>query len=136
MSEQATVAPKRTIWIDILTLVAVLAGVAAVFDTLRYLGLLPIGEAWGLKFYDRSWLAALLAGLVAVIWFMTAWQLWHLDPRGWIFVVVVAVLNLILLGLSAIGGSTWQAALPGIILSSVVILLSLLTSTREAFGQA
>ncbi len=132
---EATAVPKRTIWIDILTLVAVLAGVAAVIDTFRFLGWLPIADLWGLEFYDRSWLGAMMSGLVAFIWFMTASQLWNLDPRGWIFVVVIAILNLILLGLSAIGGSTWQSVMPGVVLSSVVILLGLLTSTREAFGQ-
>lgn len=134
MSE-VVAAPKRTIWIDLLTLLAVLAGVAAVLDTLRFLGILPIPAIWGLEFYDRNWLGALLSGLVAVIWFMTAAQLWNLDPRGWIFVVVVAIVNLVLLGLSALGGSTWQAVMPEVILSGLVILLGLLTSTREAFGQ-
>lgn len=134
MSE-ATVGPKRTIWIDLLTLLAILAGVAAIFDTLRMLGLLPIGTLWELKFYDRSWLGALLSGLMVAIWFMTAWQLWNLDPRGWFFIVFVAILYLVFLGLAALGGSTWQSVLPGVIVSSVVILLSLLTSTRGAFGQ-
>lgn len=129
------VGPKRTIWIDLLTLLAVLAGVAAVFDTLRFLGILPIAGVWGLSFYDRSWLGALLSGLVAVIWFTTASQLWNLDPRGSIFVVVVAILNVILLALSALGGSTWQAVTGGLVLNGLVILLSLLTSTREAFAQ-
>ncbi|MEZ4518088.1 MAG: hypothetical protein R3C44_15135 [Chloroflexota bacterium] len=133
---EATTGPKRTIWIDLLTLLAVLAGVGAVLDTLRFLGILPLAEVWGLNFYDQNWLGALLAGIVAVIWFMTAYQLWNLDARGWIFVVIIAILNLILLGISAIGGSTWQAVLPGVILSAIVIFLSLLTSTREAFGQA
>jgi hypothetical protein len=135
MMTDVAVGPKRTIWIDLLTLLAVLAGVAAVFDTLRFLGILPIAGVWGLSFYDRSWLGALLSGLVAVIWFTTASQLWNLDPRGWIFVVVVAILNVILLALSALGGSTWQAVTGGLVLNGLVILLSLLTSTREAFAQ-
>lgn len=134
MSEVSS-GPKRTIWIDFLTLLTVLAGIGAAFDVLRFLGLLPVGEVWGLTFYDRNWLGALLSGLVAFIWFMTASQLWNLDPRGWIFVVVIAILELILLGLSTLGGTTWQAVLPEVILCGVVILLSMLTSTREAFGR-
>lgn len=132
---EVTSGPKRTIWIDILTLLTILAGAAAVFDVLRFLGLLPIGEIWQLRFYDRNWFGALLAGLVALIWFSTASQLWNLDPRGWIFVVVIAILELVFLGLSALGGSSWQAVLPGIILCGLVILMSMLTSTREAFGR-
>jgi hypothetical protein len=135
MMTDVAVGPKRTIWIDLLTLLAVLAGVAAVFDTLRFLGVLPIAGVWGLEFYDRSWLGALLSGLVAVIWFTTASQLWHLDPRGWIFVVVVAILNVILLALSALGGSTWQAVTGSLVLNGLVIFLALMTSTREAFAQ-
>ena len=41
---QAAVQPERTIWTDLLTLLAILAGVLALLDSLRYLGLLPIAE--------------------------------------------------------------------------------------------
>ena len=135
MSE-STGGPERTIWTDLLTLLAILAGVTAIIDTLRYLGILPIAEVWNLQFYEQMWLGALMSGLIAVIWFTVAAQLWKLDQRGWIFVVIVATLNLVLLGLSAIGGSTWQSVMPGVVMSAVVILLSLLTSTREAFGRS
>lgn len=132
---EAAVDSKRTIWIDLLTLLAVLAGVAAVLDTLRFLGILPVPDTWALQLYDRSWLGALMSGLVALIWFTTASQLWNLDARGWIFVVVIAIVNLVLLGVSWLGGSSWQSIMPGVAISGVIILLGLLTSTREAFDQ-
>lgn len=124
----------RTLGTNLLMLLALLAGAAAVVDVLRFLGLLPIADMWGLSLYDRNWLGALLSGLVALIWFMTAVQIWHLDPRGWLFVVIIAIVELVFLGLSAIGGSTWQAVLPGVVLCGLVILVSMLTSTRVAFG--
>lgn len=133
MSEQ-TVARERNIWVDILTLLAIFAGVVNVFDVFRFLGLLPVGELWGLSFYDRSWIGALLAGLVALIWFSVASQLWHLDSRGWFFVVIIAVVNLIFLAMAFFGASTWQSLMPQIILNVAALIMAILPGTRRAFG--
>jgi hypothetical protein len=83
--------------VTILAVLAVVAGVLEVVDVLRYLGLLPTGEIFGLEFYGVNWLGAILSAIVAVIWFSVARQLWNLDPQGWTFIVVIAILNLVLL---------------------------------------
>ena len=79
---------KRTGAIVILTIVSVVAGLVAIFDVLRYLRV--IGTP--LDFFVAAWFGALLSGLVALIWFSTARQIWNGDPRGWLFMVSISVI--------------------------------------------
>ena len=91
---------KRPFAVTLLAIVAVVAGLIAVMDTLRYLGLLPITALGELNFFGTNIFGAILAGIVALIWFSVARQLWNLDAQGWLFVVVIAIFNLILAGRS------------------------------------
>ena len=127
---------KRPLAVTFLAVIAVIAGLVAIFDVLRYLGLFPVAQFGQLQFFGTSIFGAILAGIVAVIWFGVARQLWALDPRGWLFVVVIAVFNLIMLGLAILGNTTFQAVLLPMIVNVVALILGLLPSTKEAFGQA
>jgi len=133
MTPQAPVR-QRTFAITLLAVVAVIAGLLAVWDTLRYLGLSPYTLGNFTFFGNINWLGALFSGIVAVIWFSVASQLWNLNPQGWLFVVVIAVFNLILLGLAWLGASSWDAVAAGIIVSGLALILGLLPSTKAAFG--
>ena len=128
----------RTFAITVLAAIAVLAGLWNVMDTLRYLGLVPIAEVLGypLKLFNVNWLGAILSGIVAVIWFAVAGQLWRLDPRGWIFIVFIAAFDLFFLFLSMLGGTSFQAIAPIVLLCAVALILALLPSTKNAFGRA
>jgi hypothetical protein len=125
---------RRTLLITILAILAVVAGVLAVIDTLRFLGLLPFYTLGELKFFNTSFFGAILSGLVALIWFSTAAQIWRLDPRGWLFIVTIATLNLIFLVMALIGRSTWEAVALGIVVNAVALIIGLLPSTKAAFG--
>lgn len=59
--------------------------------------------------------------------------LWNLDPQGWLFIVVVAVFNLILAGLSIIGDSTWQSMLPALLINGLILIYAMLPGTKGAF---
>lgn len=125
---------RRTLLITVLAILAVVAGVLAVIDTLRFLGLLPFYTLGELKFFNTSFFGAILSGLVALIWFSTAAQIWRLDPRGWLFIVTIATLNLIFLVMALIGRSTWEAVALGIVVNAVALIIGLLPSTKAAFG--
>jgi hypothetical protein len=125
----------RTAAITILAVLAVVAGILNVIDTLRYLGLLPVAEAFGMKFFATNWLGAILAAIVALIWFSVARQLWNLDPRGWMFIVLIACFNMIFLALAVIGSSTVQAVAPAFVISAAALILALLPGTKNAFGR-
>jgi hypothetical protein len=123
---------KRTAAIVILAVIAVVAGIAAVIDTVRYLEWLFSP----LDFLGSPFLGAALSGLVALIWFGAAYRIWNLDPQGWLFLVAIAALYLIFDILSLIAGTPIELLLPSIFMSGLALILGLLPSTKEEFGTA
>jgi len=121
------------------TVLAILAGIAAflaVIHTLQMLHLFPIRGALGVfSFFTFDLLGALLWGLMAAIYIWLVRMLWNLDPQGWLFLVVIAIFNLILAFVSILGRSSFQALLPSILINGVILLYCLLPGTKEAFGQ-
>ena len=119
----------------LLALLAGLAGVLAVIDVLRYLGLIPWFDIGPVDFFGVSIIGAILAGIVAIIWFWVARGLWNLDPQAWLFVVVIAIVYLIFDVVAIIGNSSWQSMLPSIIVSGLALILALIPSTQKAYGR-
>jgi hypothetical protein len=120
------------------TLLAILAGVAAVvaaIHTLQFLHLFPFFLG-SVAFFGFDLLAAVLWGVLTAIWVWVAKMLWELDPQGWMFLVILAFLNLMLDFLALFGPSSWEALLPGIVVNAVILAYCLWPRTREAFGQA
>ena len=132
----ASTQPKRrTPAIIVLAIIAVIAGASAFFDMLRFLDILPTNMD-EMQFFNPgiNWLGTLLAGLLVLIWWSTAAQLWRLDPRGWLFMVLVATLNLIFLVMAWIGTSSFLSISSGLVINIVALVLGLLPSTKAAFG--
>lgn len=131
---------ERTASIWILIVLAVIAGILALLDAARYMGWLPVsittllGE---IKFVlpSANWFGALLSALVGVIWFVVAGWLYNLNPSGWMFMVVMAIFNLILLVLAILGQTTFTAVLVQVLVNALVLILAFLPGTRAAFGQ-
>lgn len=127
---------QRTFWVWILIAVAVFAGISNLLDAARYMGWLPIAALGDLEFALPSafWLGAIMAAIVGLIWFWVAWMLYNLNPQGWLFVVVMAVLTLIIAVLGWIGSGTFQSVLPSLLLGGIGLIIGLLPSTKAAFG--
>jgi hypothetical protein len=121
------------------TILAILAGIAAFFavlHTLQMLHLFPISGPLGVfSFFTFDLLGALLWGLMAAIYIWLVRMLWNLDPQGWLFLVIIAIFNLILALVSILGRSSFQAMLPSILVNGVILIYCLLPGTKEAFGQ-
>lgn len=126
---------NRPFGVTLLAIIAALAGIWAVVDVLRLLGILPLAALGPLTFYSSSIIGAIFAGIVALIWFWAAAKLWQLDPQGWSFVVVIAIVYLIFDVIALIAGTPWQAVSVSVIVSAVALILGLLPSTKAAFGQ-
>ena len=126
---------ERTWAVYILFILAIIAGILAFVDAARYMGWLPIATLGELSFALPSayWLGALLSALVGVIWFVVAKWIWDLNESGRLFVLVIAVVNLIILVLAILGASTFQSVALGVIVNVVALVLALLPSTEEAF---
>jgi len=120
------------------TLLAILAGVAfvvALIHTLQMLHLFPISGPFGeAHFFTFDLLGAFLWGVMAAIYLWVFRMLWNLDPQGWLFVVVIAVFNLIMAVLSIIGASTWQSMLPALLVNGLILIYGLLPGTKAAFS--
>jgi hypothetical protein len=138
MSSSTVTGRSRTIWIWILIVVAVLAGIFNLLDAARFMGWLPIAALGDLQFFAENiyWLGAIMAVVLALIWFWVARNLYNLDPRGWLFVVVIAVINLVFLGLAILGQTTFRAVAGEIVLNAVALIIGMLPSTKAAFGQS
>ena len=121
---------KRTGAMVILAVVAVVAGLVAVVDTVRYLEWLFSP----LSFAGSPLLGAGLSGLVALIWFVAATRIWNGDPQGWLFMVSIAAIYLVLDIISLIAGTPIELLLPSIFLSGLDLILGLLPSTKREFG--
>lgn len=123
------------------TLLAILAGlgaVVAVWHTLQFLHILPINIETALgdvRFFTFDIFGAMLWGIMALIWIWVARGLWNLDPQAWLYVVVLATLNLILALVSIFGASTLQAMLPSLIVNGLVLLYGLSSGVKSAFGR-
>jgi len=121
---------KQTAAIYILAIIAIIAGIMAVIDTLRYLGWLFSP----LSFLGSPLLGAVMAGLVAAIWFWAAVRVWNVDPRGWLFMVSIAAIYLVFDVISLIAGTPIELLLPSILINVLVLIICLLPSTKEEFG--
>jgi hypothetical protein len=137
MSTSSSSSRNRTIVVWIFIIVAVLAGLNALLDAARYMGWLPIAQLGDIKFAlpNANWLGAIMSGIVGVIWFAVAKWLYDLNPQGWLFVVIMAILNLILLFMAIIGQSTFQSVMVGLLLNGLLLILAFLPQTQKAFGR-
>lgn len=121
---------QRTAAITILAILAVVAGIVAIVDALRYLQVLFSP----LSFLGAPFLGAILSGLVAIIWFWAAARIWNVDPQGWLFMVAIAAIYLIFDVIAVIAGTPIELLLPSIFLSALALILGLLPSTKREFG--
>jgi hypothetical protein len=126
---------KRSVGASILAVIAAFAGVLAVLDVLRYLGLLPFSLG-PVNFFGFSFIGAILAGIVAIIWFWAAQKLWNGDEQGWLFMVVLAIFYLILDFVSLLGGTPLSSMWTSIVLNVLVLVIAFLPGTKENFGKS
>lgn len=126
---------KRPFGITLLALLAGAAFVVAVIHTLQMLHLFPIRGPFGeARFFTFDLVGALLWGLMAAIYLWVFRMLWNLNPQGWLYIVVVAVLNLILAVMSLIGASSFQAMLPSLIVNGLILAYAMLPGTKSTFS--
>ncbi|MDD1691914.1 MAG: hypothetical protein LUQ05_01845 [Methanoregula sp.] len=126
-------AKERPIGVTILAFLAILGAVNALIYTLQMLHLLPtyLGP---IAFYQFSLIGAFFWGLLFFIWLAVFRMLWEVQPQGWMFMVLIAVFNLIYGIICVLGGSSWEAMAPIIIISGLILIYCLLPGTKQAFG--
>ena len=123
----------RPIGVTILAFLAILGAINAFLITLQMLHLLPtyLGPV---AFYQFSLIGAFFWGFLAFIWLGVAGALWVVHPQGWLFMVLIATFDLIYGVISVLGGSSWEAMAPIIIISGLILIYCLLPGTKQSFG--
>lgn len=127
---------KRPMAVTILGIVALIAGVLVLLEALLFFGVGLFGLVQ-LRFFTVAWLGGILSLIVALIWLATSRQLFTLDPRGWMFVVVIAIITLVINVITLIGpnanefNSLWWSFIAPVL----ALVLAFLPGTRAAFGQ-
>ena len=81
-------------------------------------------------------IGALLWGILATIYLWLAQMLWNVNSQAWMYLVLLADLNLILACVSILGASSFQALLPAVSVNRIVQIYCLLPGTKASYGIA
>jgi hypothetical protein len=130
---------KRTFWVYVLFVLALVAGLFAVWQTLQFMGFaafnIPfLGTEFKVFLPSPNWFVAIMEGFLAAIWFWAAKMVWNLEPGGWLFMVSIAAINLIFAFLAAVGGGGGSNLGLYAFVNFLALILGLLPSTKKAFG--
>jgi hypothetical protein len=129
-------AKERPVGITILAILAGIAAVLAAVHALQFLGIIPfvIGPTGYRVRYFSFWYA-LMYGLLVWVYIWLTQMLWRVRPEGWMFLVVVTMFYLILDAIMLIGATTWQDVSVSIIVNALILLYCMLPGVRAAFGR-
>ncbi|HEY54418.1 MAG TPA: hypothetical protein G4N94_13290 [Caldilineae bacterium] len=120
------------------TLLAILAGIAAVLAVLHFLqalGIFPymIGP---IAVRGFSLWNAIMWALMIWVWVWVVQMLWSVDPQAWLFLAVITVFNLIFDFVLVMGQAEWSDISLSLLVNVVILAYIMLPGTRKAFGQA
>ena len=127
-------ARKRPFGVTLLAILAIVAFVVAVWRALQALGIAPI-TIGTMQFFvpEASWVNAIMWGLLALIYLWVFRMLWQVNAQGWLFMTVISILNLVVAAIDIIGGTTFDAMLPVIVVNGLILIYCLLPGTKAAF---
>lgn len=126
---------SRPFGVTLLAIFAALAAIVNFVHALQLFHILPIGLFGGeMHFFTFDFWGGLMYAILGLIYLWVTRMLWNLDAQGWLFVVVIAVLNLIMAVLAWFGNSSWQELGLYILINAIVLIYGLLPSTKAAFN--
>jgi hypothetical protein len=130
---------ERPIGVTILAILAGIAAVLAAIHTLQFLGIIPfvVGPSGYKVHYFSFWYALMWAIMVWIyVWLVQA--LWRVEPQAWLFLVIVSIFELILGFISMLGANanSWEDVSASIIISAIILLYCMLPGVKRAFGTA
>ncbi len=126
---------ERPVGVTILAILAGIAAVLAAIHALQFLGIFPflVGPAGYSVHFFSFWYALMYVLLVWVyIWLTMA--LWRVEPGAWIFLVIVTLFYLSIDLFQMLGASTWRDVSFSILLNAIILLYCMLPGVRAAFG--
>ncbi len=118
------------------TVLAVLAGIAAVLaaiHTLQFLGIFKFDVGLLSVRYTNIWYA-IMWGLMVWVYIWLTQMLWRVDPSAWMFLVVITIFNLILNMVYLIGDATFSMLSLSVIVNGLILIYCMLPGVKKAFG--
>jgi hypothetical protein len=120
------------------TLLAILAGVAAVLaavHALQALGIIPyvIGE---FRIHDFNFWSFLMWALMVWVWVWLVQMLWRMDKQAWLFLAVITVFNLILDFTVMLGAADWSDVSVSFIVNAIILIYAMLPGVKQSFDVA
>lgn len=85
------------------------------------------------KFFNFDLVGAILWGVMTALYAWLFRMLWIVNLRGWLFVILLAGLNLIMAGFSILGASTLGSMLPSLIVNVIILVYALSPGVKDAF---
>src|SRR5256886_9371046 len=131
--ERSNLMKQRPVGITILAILAGVAAVLAAINALQFLGILPffVGPV---AFRTFSFWYALMWGLMVWVYIWLVQMLWRVDPAACVFLVIITLFELTLDFVAMLGSSTWQDVSVSFLLNGVILLYVMLPGVRNAFG--
>ena len=128
-------AKERPIGVTILAILAGIAAVLAAIHALQFLGIIPffIGSVPVRTF---SFWYALMWGLMVWVYVWLVQMLWRVDPQAWLFLVIITIFNLTLDFIAMLGRSTWQDVAVSFFVNAIILIYCMLPGVKRAFGTA
>ena len=126
---------ERPIGVTILAILAGVAAVLAAINALQFLGIFPffIGSV---PFRTVNIFYALMWLLLVWVYVWLVQMLWRVDPAAWMFLVIITIFELIFDVIALLGGSSWQNVSVSFIVNAIILLYVMLPGVRRAFGTA
>jgi len=127
---------KRPVTVIILTILALLSALSALYHALQFAGVLPFRLFGGTyKFFlpSLNTFGIILAAIFTLIWLYVAWMLWKFDSGGWTISIVVSFIHIAANLLMLLAGTTWQEIVVPFLIDVLIIVLCLLPSTRSVY---
>jgi len=118
------------------TVLAILAGVAAVLaaiHTLQFLGIIKFDVGFLSVRLTNFWYA-LMWGLLVWVYIWLVQMLWRVDPQAWLFLVVITTFNLIMDALYLIGDATFNMLGLSVLVNALILIYCMLPGVKKAFG--
>jgi hypothetical protein len=126
---------ERPVGVTILAILAGIAAVLAAIHALQFLGIFPffIGHVAVRTF---NFFYALMYALLVWVYVWLVQMLWRVRPEAWLFLVIITIFELILDFISMLGAATWQDVSVSFIVNAIILIYVMLPGVRRAFGTA
>jgi hypothetical protein len=129
---------KRPVGVLALAILAAIQGVYQVYITLIWLGVVGfefVGRS--VKLGEASWGQALLAGILALIYFAVAYGFWTMRVWSWIYGVLITGFNLFWLTLAVLGPTlTLEAVILPILVNLLIFAYLYAPGMRAQFAES